>query len=142
LSAQGEKLRAEMKIKDGYAKLLKAYPEVLEDLIVGEYPSHPTIYKVVKDELDRKKKLKARHPGADIDHQVVQTIEENLFVTHSNQIWQADHTLLDVFVLESVSKENSSAQRDVIRDTNGKPIRPFLTIIINSYSGCLMGYYL
>ncbi len=142
LAAQGERLRTDINKKDGLAKLLKPYPEVLEDLINKKHPSHVTVYKVINDELDRKKKSKARHPGADIDHQIVQTIDENLHITHSNQIWQADHTKLDVFIIENTEKEISSDKPEIIRDRKGSPIRPFLTIIMDSYSGCLMGYYL
>ncbi len=142
LATQGETLRTDIKKKDGFAKLLKPYPEVLEDLIVGKYPSHVTVYKVINDELDRKKKSKARHPGADIDHQIVQTIDENLHITHSNQIWQADHTKLDIFIIEKTEHEHSAPKSEIIRDRKGEPIRPFLTVIIDSYSGCLMGYYL
>ena len=142
LAVQGEQLRTDIRKKDGFAKLLKPYPEVLEDLIVGKYPSHVTVYKVVNDEVNRKKKSKARHPGADIDYQIVQTIDENLHITHSNQIWQADHTKLDVFIIEKTENENSSTKPEIIRDRKGIPIRPFLTIIMDSYSGCLMGYYL
>ncbi len=41
-----------------------------------------------------------------------------------NAIWQADHTLLDVMVL----------------DANGKAVRPWLTIIIDDYSRAVAGY--
>ena len=142
LAAQGERLRTDIKKKDGFAKLLKPYPDVLEDLIKGKYPSHVTVYKVINNELDRKKKSSSRHPGADIDHQIVQTIDENLQITHSNQIWQADHTKLDVFIIEKTDQKNSSDKPEIIRDRKRSPLRPFLTIIMDSYSGCLMGYYL
>jgi putative transposase len=41
-----------------------------------------------------------------------------------NAIWQADHTLLDVMVL----------------DANGQAVRPWLTIIIDDYSRAVAGY--
>lgn len=41
-----------------------------------------------------------------------------------NAIWQADHTLLDVMVL----------------DANGQVVRPWLTIIIDDYSRAVAGY--
>ncbi|WP_013335053.1 Mu transposase C-terminal domain-containing protein [Gloeothece verrucosa] len=142
LASQGEKLRMDVQRKDGIAKYLKPYPEVLEDLIALKYPSHVTVYKVINDELQRKKKFKARHPGADIDHQIVQTIDENLHITHSNQIWQADHTQLDVFIVENLKNKDSLLKPEIIRDRKGEPIRPYLTVIMDSYSGCIMGYYL
>jgi putative transposase len=46
--------------------------------------------------------------------------------THSNEIWQADHTLLDLYLI----------------DNNGKIARPWLTIIIDDYSRAIAGYYL
>ncbi|WP_049802791.1 DDE-type integrase/transposase/recombinase [Gloeothece verrucosa] len=131
LASQGEKLRTEVQKKDGIAKYLKPYPEVLEDLIALKYPSHVTVYK-----------FKARHPGADIDHQIVQTIDENLHITHSNQIWQADHTQLDVFIVENIKNKDSLLKPEIIRDRKGEPIRPYLTIIMDSYFGCIVGYYL
>ena len=41
-----------------------------------------------------------------------------------NAIWQADHTLLDMLVL----------------DANGEAVRPWLTIIIDDYSLAVAGY--
>jgi putative transposase len=43
-----------------------------------------------------------------------------------NAIWQADHTLLDILVL----------------DEHGKPARPWLTVIIDDYSRAVAGYFL
>ena len=44
----------------------------------------------------------------------------------ANQIWQADHTLLDIYVL----------------DDRGGIKRPWLTIIMDDYSRAIAGYYL
>ncbi|MFT8309678.1 MAG: Mu transposase C-terminal domain-containing protein [Sporolactobacillus sp.] len=43
-----------------------------------------------------------------------------------NEIWQADHTLLDIFVLNE----------------KGNPQRPWLTIIMDDYSRAIAGYFL
>lgn len=43
-----------------------------------------------------------------------------------NEIWQADHTLLDVWV----------------SDDTGKPVKPWLTIILDDYSRAVAGYFL
>jgi putative transposase len=43
-----------------------------------------------------------------------------------NEIWQADHTLLDIWLL----------------DERGKPCRPWLTSIIDDHSRALSGYFL
>ena len=46
--------------------------------------------------------------------------------THSNAIWQADHTPLDILLL----------------DEEGKPARPWLTVIEDDYSRAIAGYRL
>jgi putative transposase len=46
--------------------------------------------------------------------------------THSNEIWQADHSLMDIWLLNE----------------KNKPQRPWLTIIIDDYSRAIAGYYL
>ena len=43
-----------------------------------------------------------------------------------NEIWQADHTLLDIWLL----------------DEEGQPARPWLTVIEDDYSRCIAGYFL
>lgn len=46
--------------------------------------------------------------------------------THPNEIWQADHTELDIFLLKE----------------EGQTARPWLTVIEDDYSRCIAGYYL
>ncbi len=46
--------------------------------------------------------------------------------TSPNALWQADHTELDILVL----------------DEQGKPARPWLTVIIDDYSRAVAGYFL
>lgn len=46
--------------------------------------------------------------------------------THSNAMWQADHTLLPIWVLTE----------------KGKPAKPWLTIILDDYSRAVAGYFL
>lgn len=46
--------------------------------------------------------------------------------THANAIWQADHTPLDILLL----------------DEEGKPAKPFLTVIEDDYSRAIAGYRL
>ena len=46
---------------------------------------------------------------------------------HSNQVWQADHTQVDVLVV----------------DQSGEVLgRPWLTLLVDSYSRCIMGFHL
>lgn len=46
--------------------------------------------------------------------------------THPNEIWQADHSLLDIWLI----------------DEKGKSKRPWLTTIIDDYSRAIAGYFL
>jgi putative transposase len=46
--------------------------------------------------------------------------------SHANEIWQADHTPLDIWV----------------RAENGQPVRPWLTVILDDYSRAVAGYRL
>lgn len=46
--------------------------------------------------------------------------------TLPNEIWQADHTLLKIFLVNSL----------------GQPSRPWLTVIMDDYSRAIAGYYL
>jgi len=46
--------------------------------------------------------------------------------SRANEMWQADHTPLDIWLL----------------DSNGKPRRPWLTVIIDDYSRAVAGYFL
>ena len=46
--------------------------------------------------------------------------------TYPNEIWQADHSLLDIWLINDKSK----------------PQRPWLTIILDDYSRAIAGYYL
>lgn len=120
-----------------YASRFKKYPEVLSDLVLGKYPSHPTVYKVINFHLAQENK-KVRHPGSPALGQIIQTTEGILEITHSNQIWQCDHTKLDIFLVDD--------RGEVILqlDDKGDEIigRPCITLIMDSYSGCVAGFHL
>ncbi|PEF61488.1 helix-turn-helix domain-containing protein [Bacillus cereus] len=45
---------------------------------------------------------------------------------YSNKIWQADHTMLDIEVINA----------------KGLPERPWLTVVIDDYSRAIAGYYI
>lgn len=132
LASKGEALREKK-----YAERFKDYPEVLSDLVVGKYPSHPTVYKVINFHLAQKNK-KVRHPGSPAEGQIIQTTEGILEITESNQIWQCDHTKLDIFLVDD--------QGEVIfqLDDKGEEVigRPYITLIMDSYSGCVAGFHL
>ena len=100
----------------------KAKKDGLKD---GEFPSHVTVYKILEP-LINKKKNKVRHPGQGLK-QFIQTLQGNLEITHSNQIFQCDHTKLDILLVDQFGEEIG---------------RPYLTTIIDSYSGSIAGFYL
>ncbi len=103
-------------------KLIEAEAK-LSGLKDGEFPSHVTVYKVLAPFLN---KTKLRHPGQGLK-QFIQTTDGQLEITHSNQIFQCDHTDSDVLLV----------------DLEGNEIgRPFLTTIIESNSGCVMGLHI
>ncbi|MBD2129525.1 transposase family protein [Microcoleus sp. ZQ-A2] len=131
LASKGEALREKK-----YTERFKDYPEVLSDLVAGKYPSHPTVYKVIYFHLTQKNK-KVRHPGSPAEGQIIQTTEGILEITESNQIWQCDHTKLDIFLVDD--------QGEVIfqLDDKGEEVigRPYITLIMDSYSGCVAGFH-
>ena len=103
-------------------KLIEAEAK-LSGLKDGEFPSHVTVYKVLEPFLNKKK---LRHPGQGLK-QFIQTTDGQLEITHSNQIFQCDHTNLDILLV----------------DIEGNEIgRPFITTVIESNSGCIIGYHI
>ncbi|MBD1998442.1 transposase [Leptolyngbya sp. FACHB-541] len=133
LASQGEALRDKK-----YANGFKGYPKVLEDLIVGKHPSHPTVYKVVNFHLEQTNK-NVRHPGSPAEGQIIQTTEGIIELTHSNQVWQCDHTKLDILLVDADREVILEWDDDKKKDILG---RPYLTLIMDSYSGCVVGFYL
>lgn len=94
----------------------------------GEYPSHQSVYRILDQYIEQKqKKHKVRSPGY-IGERLTHMArdEHELEVEGSNDVWQCDHTRLDVRLV----------------DEYGVLDRPWLTIIIDSYSRCVMGLYL
>ena len=65
-------------------------------------------------------------------HQGTKAYKETFDLLHRreanspNAIWQADHTLLDIW----------------LRNEKGEPVRPWLTVIMDDYSRAIAGYYL
>ncbi|MBD3883922.1 transposase [Phormidium tenue FACHB-886] len=100
----------------------------------GEYPSHPFVYKVLEP-LIEKKNRKVRNPGQGPGIIIKVTsgkkdgkwVEEDIEVIRSNQVWQIDHTRLD----NLLSDEEGDLAGSV-----------WITAVIDSWSGCVMGYYL
>lgn len=92
-------------------------------------PSRSTVYRLLRPEIAKQQRkeqigsigwrgtrLKIRTRGG-----------VEIEVDHSNQVWQADHTKVDVLVV----------------DASGEVLgRPWLTTVVDSYSRCIMGMHL
>jgi putative transposase len=89
-------------------------------------PSHMTVYRILQPIIDRQEKAKSiRSPGWRGERLSVKTRDGlDLPIEYSNQVWQCDHTLVDVLLVDSDGKLLS---------------RPWLTTIIDSYSRCIVG---
>jgi len=79
----------------------------------------------VLEPLIEKKNRKVRNLGQ--GKLIIKTTEGELLVERSNQVWQIDHTKLDILLVDS--------QGDSIGCI-------FITAIIDSYSGCVVGFHL
>jgi putative transposase len=89
-------------------------------------PSYKTVLRVLKPILEKQEKAKSiRSPGWRGSTLSVKTRDgDDLDISYSNQVWQCDHTLADVLLV----------------DQHGKLLtRPWLTTVIDSYSRCIMG---
>jgi putative transposase len=87
-------------------------------------PSYKTVLRVVKP-FQEKKEKNIRSPGWQGTTLSVKTRDgQDIGINHSNQVWQCDHTRVDVLLV----------------DRDGEAIgRPWLTTVIDSYSRCVMG---
>lgn len=88
-----------------------------------EIPSYSTVYRIVQN-LDRQL-ISMAHDGTKAYRDKFELIHRRE-CKRSNQIWQADHTLLDCWVL----------------DEAGNPRRPWLTVILDDFSRAVCSYYL
>ncbi|MBC7972993.1 MAG: DDE-type integrase/transposase/recombinase [Verrucomicrobia bacterium] len=94
---------------------------------VEDYPSHMTVYRLLKL-LTKQEQRPKRSLGWREDCLVLKTSDGlEIPIEWSNQVWQVDHTRVDVLVV----------------DQSGALLgRPWLTIVIDIYSRCLLGMHL
>lgn len=85
-------------------------------------PSYYQIYTIFNAMSSRLKEL--AHNGQK-DYQNNYDLVYKRESSYPNEIWQADHTLLDIVVLNE----------------KGHPERPWLTIIMDDYSRAIAGYF-
>lgn len=109
---------------------VKAHAALELGLGEGEYPSHMFVYKVLNPIIEVKDR-KVRNPGQG-PNIIVKVIddegqEEDIIVERSNQVWQIDHTRLDNLLADEEGALTGSV---------------WITAVIDTWSGCVMGYYL
>lgn len=98
-----------------------------QELGMEEYPSHMTVYRILNPLIDQGQRQK-RSLGWRGDRLKLKTREGmEIEIEWSNQVWQVDHTLVDVMVVD---------QAGVLLG------RPWLSIVVDTYSRCIMGMHL
>ncbi len=90
------------------------------------FPSHMTVYRILNPLIEsQENSKKARSIGWKGSRLSLKTKDgQSLSVEYSNQVWQCDHTLADILLV----------------DHHGELVgRPWLTTVIDSYSRCIIG---
>jgi putative transposase len=93
---------------------------------VEKYPNQRTVYRVLQPKIDAKEQKKSvRSSGWRGSRLSLKTrTGQDISVEYSNHVWQCDHTLVDVLLV----------------DKYGEIVgRPWLTTVIDTYSRCIMG---
>jgi putative transposase len=97
-----------------------------QELGVENYPKRTTVYSILQPQIE--KQQAKRSLGWRGDRLLITTREGiELAIEWSNQVWQCDHTKIDVLVVDQAG--------EVIG-------RPWLTIVVDTYSRCIMGLHL
>jgi putative transposase len=91
-------------------------------------PSRASVYRFLAPVYEAKKVKNSISQGGRGERLALKTRDgKELLIEYSNQVWQCDHTQVDVLLV----------------DSEGKLLgRPWLTTIIDSYSRCIMGFHL
>ena len=89
-------------------------------------PSHMTVYRILNPLIEKKKKAKSiRSPGWQGSRLSLKSrAGQDISVEYSNQVWQCDHTLADVLLVDKYGELLG---------------RPRLTTIVDTYSRCIVG---
>lgn len=92
-------------------------------------PSRASVYRVLQDEIDRQEqRSRVRSIGWSGETLILKTREGlEVEVKESNQVWQCDHTRVDLLVVDQVGEVLG---------------RPWLTTIVDTYSRCIIGIHL
>jgi putative transposase len=97
-----------------------------QTLGIKDYPGRTTVYRILRPHIE--KVQQKRSLGWRQDRLTLHTREGlAIAIDWSNQVWQVDHTRADVLVV----------------DQSGEVLgRPWLTIVVDTYSRCIMGIHL
>lgn len=106
-------------------RILKDIREEIRSEELNPPRSHVAIYKILR-EYSEANSRKVRHPGQG-PIKVIKTTDGDIEVDRSNKVLQIDHTRLDVLVVNQDGEEIGT---------------PFLSVAVDSYSGCIAGFYL
>lgn len=97
-----------------------------QELGVKEYPSRPTVYRILRPQIEKQQQKRSLGwRGSRLTLKTREGLE--IPIEWSNQVWQVDHTRVDVLVVD---------QAGVVLG------RPWLTIVVDTYSRCIMGLHL
>jgi len=108
------------------AQVVVQVQALAQTLGVEEYPGRTTVYRILRPLIE--KQQQKRSLGWRQDRLTLHTREGlAIGIEWSNQVWQVDHTRADVLVV----------------DQSGEVLgRPWLTIVVDTYSRCIMGIHL
>ncbi|MBD1847764.1 transposase [Cyanobacteria bacterium FACHB-63] len=92
-------------------------------------PSRASVYRVLQSEMDQQEvRSRSRSIGWQGETLLLKTREGlEVEVKESNQVWQCDHTRVDLLVVDQVGEVLG---------------RPWLTTIVDTYSRCIIGIHL
>lgn len=92
-------------------------------------PSRISVYRILQSEIDRvEARSRLRSIGWQGERLILRTREGlEVEVDRSNQVWQCDHTRVDVLVVDQAGEVMG---------------RPWLTTIVDTHSRCIMGMHL
>ncbi|TFI52246.1 transposase [Mastigocladus laminosus UU774] len=118
----------------GSRRLSRAQVAVLvaaraQELGICDYPSRATVYRILQSEMDKQaQKQRKRSLGWSGEKLTLKTREGlEIEIVNSNQVWQCDHTKLDILVVSQ----------------SGELLgRPWLTTVVDTHSRAIVGMYL
>lgn len=92
-------------------------------------PSRISVYRILQSEIEsQEQRSRIRSIGWQGEKLILRTREGiEVEVKHSNQVWQCDHTRVDLLVVDQVGEVLG---------------RPWLTTIVDTHSRCIMGMHL